>query len=131
MLGNAKAPIDGESIEVPNAKLIDHVLPEKFQKSNSDLPTGGKISRGSMVILDKYGKGSTCLRWGQDPTIKRQQENMKVFAENAKKRKIGEKVCVSCGRILPFTRKHKRIHSVKCIEHKVNGNVLKYSNISK
>jgi hypothetical protein len=139
MLGNAKAPIDGESVEVPNAKLICNVLPAKIEKANSDLPTRkyvylrsiGKIYKGSMVILDKYGSGSTCLRWGQDPTIKRQQENIKLFAENTKKRKIGESVCVSCGQKLPFSKAKKRIHSVRCKENKVNGDVLKYSTMKK
>jgi hypothetical protein len=134
MLANTKVPIDGELIEVANAKLIDRALPADIQAANPDLPTGkyvylrsiGNISKGSMVILDKYGSGSTCLRWGQDPTIKRQQHNITVYDENLKKRKIGDKVCVNCGHMLPFSTNKKKIHTIKCKENKVNGNVLKY-----
>ena len=95
MLANTKVPFHGESIEVANAKLRDRALPADIQTANTDLPTGKyvylrsirKISKGSMVILDKYGSGSTCLRWGQDPTIKRQQNNITLYDKNLKKKK--------------------------------------------
>ena len=129
MLANTSAPMDGVKVEIPNAKLIDRTLPLSMQQRKRFPPgkyvylrSSRVIHKGSMVILDNYGSGSSCLRWGQEPTIKRQQRNMQLYAENMKKRKIGFDVCKKCACELPFSKADKRAHRITCVENKVNGN---------
>jgi len=131
MLANTRAPIDGVKVEVPNTNLVDNCLPATVKERNKYPP--GKyvylrslriIPKGSMVILANYGNGSTCLRWGQDPTVKRQQRNMVLYAENIKKRKIGFEVCKKCALELPFSVNAKKAHRFTCRQNQVNGNGL-------
>jgi len=134
MLANTRAPINGEEVEKSNAKLFNGSLPETFKSVSGLLLPGNyvylrstcPILKGSMVVLDNYGKGRYCLRWEQDPTVKRQQQNMILYAKNMKKRKIGENVCVNCSVMLPFKKTNKTLHNIKCKENKVNGNVFKH-----
>lgn len=126
-LFNTRAPLDGQgNIEQCNATIEYRQLPESKGLRKKHPPgiycyirTSRVICPLQFVILDNYGKGSQCLRWGQEPTLKRQAENMARFEliESTKSKQVGNVTCRLCAFAIPRGGINK--HNLICSKNRV------------
>ena len=130
MFANARAPIDGFKVEIPNCELVYRQLP-KGELRNTNLPgmysyirSTRVIPANSWAIVQKYGDGPHCLTWGQENTIKRQQRNMAKFQKNTQlleeMKQFGNDICSECGNFLPRDKNGKQAHFFRCPKLKDN-----------
>jgi len=137
MLGNTKGPKNARGqVEESNARLVIRSLPRK-NGQYANVPPGTfvyivttkVIHALQFVILDNYGKGSTCLLWGQKNTIRRQIENMKRYSTTQEEinanGQIAVQPCPSCGMKLPHNKNKRNAHNVVCKKNKVQGVVVR------
>jgi hypothetical protein len=77
---------------------------------------------GVRLFLKKYGSGPHCLRWGQEPTLKRQKRNVIRFLESTemlrRTKQKANKVCDECGIILPRMKNKRNAHNAICAKLK-------------
>jgi hypothetical protein len=123
MLANARAPINGSEVEIGNTFLGKGVLPDSLA---SRYPTGlyaylratSNMQAHSNVVIHKYGNGNASSKWGQDPTVRRQQRNIRRYKESEKKllltKQRGHSICNECGKILPRNKNKKLNHPTRC-----------------
>jgi len=126
-LFNTRAPLDGQgNIEQFNAKIEYGQLPESKGLRKKHPPgiycyirTSRVIRSLEFVILDNYGKGAQCLRWGQEPILKRQAENMARFEmiESTKSKQVGNVTCRLCAYSIPRGKINE--HNFICSENRV------------
>jgi hypothetical protein len=126
MFANTRAPINEFEIETANCELRDRQLPPSF-RSWSNVSIHGKFSylkatrvikANSWAIVTNYGKGKECLRWGQEPTLRKQQilisrYNSTSIMINTSKQK-GNLVCEGCGELIPRSAGKAQAHKFKC-----------------
>lgn len=127
MLFNTRAAIDGKGkVEIFNADIKYRSLPLKdgLKKNN---PKGvyayciltRVVRAGEFVILKNYGDGRWCLKWGQEPTLKRQAENIARYEEieQTKSKQVGNKTCPYCATLIP--RGGIQAHNFVCPQNRV------------
>ena len=123
MLGNTIAPINAFQVEKPNTFLGKGHLPAHLRSQDPDgiygyLKATRVIKPNTKALIKKYGSGPHCLKWGQEPTLKRQQRNIIRFLESTemlkKTKQKANKVCNGCGIILPRSKDKKNAHSMIC-----------------
>ena len=128
MFANTRAPINEFEIETSNCELRDRQLPPSF-RSWSNVSIDGKFSylmstrvikANSWAIVTTYGKGKECLRWGQEPTLRKQQIMISKFNSNTimvnSNKQKGNLVCEVCGEILPRCPDKAQAHTFKCAQ---------------
>ena len=128
MFANTRAPINEFEIETANCELRDRHIPSSF-RSWSNISTVGKFSyllatrvikANSWAIVTNYGKGKECLRWGQEPTLRKQQIMISKFNSNSimvnSSKQKGNLVCGGCGEILPRCPDKAQAHTILCAQ---------------
>jgi len=123
MLANTVAPINALQVEKPNTFLGTGHLPTDWRSRDPDgiygyLKATRVIKPKTKAIIKKYGSGPHCLKWGQEPTLKRQKRNIKRYLESTEILKTTKQkannVCNECGIILPRMKKKRSIHTTIC-----------------
>jgi hypothetical protein len=127
MLANTVAPLDADHVEQSNTKLCIGHLPVQLRPQDPDglygyLKSTRVIKPNTNAIIKKYGSGPHCLRWGQEPTLKRQKRNVIRFLESTemlrRTKQKANKVCGECGIILPRMKNKRNAHNAICAKLK-------------